>query len=347
MFVISAIQTFSFVLVGNLILEIKGMYFHYWAIFFTMSCLANMIGLNLSAGLNSMSTAYIVIPFILVPQLLFSGVMIPFDRLNNLYDNPEYVPVIGELMPSRWAYEAIAVHQFKGNRYSREFYSIDQIRSNAGYEAARIQHIELRLNDISWKLVEGQAPESFEKDLKLIRNELNMISQAGIVASFGPLDGFTLSGFNDAVYKTARDSLKRARKKYLMQDSIALSARDSLAEEMIDAWGGTEAYVRMKKDYTNKRLEEYLVYNTRNLMVEWNDRLVRKIAPVYQVPRSRIARAHLFAPEKRLGSLSIDTYWFNLAIIWLSALVFYLTLVYDLLGKFMNWNQIRKLRKGH
>jgi ABC-type multidrug transport system ATPase subunit len=347
MFVISAIQTFSFVLVGNLILEIKGMYFHYWAIFFTMSCLANMIGLNLSAGLNSMSTAYIVIPFILVPQLLFSGVMIPFDRLNNLYDNPEYVPVIGELMPSRWAYEAIAVHQFKGNRFSREFYSIDQIRSNAGYEAARIQHIELRLNDISWKLVEGQAPESFEKDLKLIRNELNMISQAGIVASFGPLDGFTLSGFNDAVYKTARDSLKRARKKYLMQDSIALSARDSLAEEMIDAWGGTEAYVRMKKDYTNKRLEEYLVYNTRNLMVEWNDRLVRKIAPVYQVPRSRIARAHLFAPEKRLGSLSIDTYWFNLAIIWLSALVFYLTLVYDLLGKFMNWNQIRKLRKGH
>ncbi|MCD4710751.1 MAG: ATP-binding cassette domain-containing protein, partial [Bacteroidales bacterium] len=103
LFLISAIQTLSFVLIGNMVLEIKGMLFHYWAIFFTVSCLANVIGLNISAGLNSVVTTYIVIPFIVVPQLLFSGVLIQFDRLNNLFDNPAYVPVIGEMMTSRWA----------------------------------------------------------------------------------------------------------------------------------------------------------------------------------------------------------------------------------------------------
>jgi len=110
LFLISAIQAFTFVIVGNSILEIKGMLFHYWAILFTVSCLANLIGLNISSGLNSVVTTYILIPFIVVPQLLFSGVLINFNRLNNLFYHPDFVPVIGEMMTSRWAYEAMAVH---------------------------------------------------------------------------------------------------------------------------------------------------------------------------------------------------------------------------------------------
>jgi hypothetical protein len=102
-----------------------------------------------------------------------------------------------------------------------------------------------------------------------------------------------------------------------------------------------------KENYTNKRLEELLVIKGRFKFIrEWDSHLVRNTAPVYQVPRSRIGRAHLFSPEKRVGPFSIDTYWFNLGVIWLSALVLYIFLLYDLLRKFVNWNQIRKLRKN-
>jgi len=167
-----------------------------------------------------------------------------------------------------------------------------------------------------------------------------------MVSSFGSPESFTLSGFNEAVYRTARDSLDRARQKFVMQRNIADSVRDKRALEMVEIWGGEDAYKHIKKVYTNERLEEYLVNNSRTFLVEWNDRLVRKIAPVYQVPRSRIARAHLFAPEKKVGPFSIDTYWFNFVIIWLLTLIFYLTLVYDLLRKIVSWNQIRKLRKN-
>jgi len=142
LFLISAIQTFLFVIVGNSILEIKGMLFHYWAILFTVSSLANMIGLNISSGLNSMATAYIVIPFIVIPQLMFGGALIKFDRLNSLFQSRSYVPVIGEMMTSRWAYEAMAVHQFKGNKFTREFFDIDQTRTNAIYQ---IDYISLWL----------------------------------------------------------------------------------------------------------------------------------------------------------------------------------------------------------
>jgi len=345
LFLISGIQTLSFVLVGNLILEIKGMLFHYWAIFFTVSCMANMIGLNISAGLNSMITGYIVIPFFIVPQLLFSGVMIPFDRLNNLHDNPEYVPIIGELMPSRWAYEAVAVHQFKGNKFTREFFDFDQAAINASYQGFRVQEIKQRLNEIWNKSTDGNVPESCEADLELIRNELDDLSKTGIVASFGSSEGLTRSGFNEA-YKTATDSLNVVRQVYIGLKREVDQIKDKHASSLVEAWGGKDAYVQMEEKYTNRKLEELLV-NNRQFIIEWNGHLVRKAAPVYQVPRSRIARAHLFSPVKRVGPFSIDTYWFNLGVIWLSGLALYFFLFYDLLRRFVNWNQIRKLRKSN
>ncbi len=346
LFLISAIQTLAFVLVGNFILEIKGMFFHYWAIFFTVSCLANVIGLNISAGLNSMITGYIVIPFIVVPQLLFSGVMIPFDRLNNLYENPEYVPIIGELMPSRWAYEAIAVHQFKGNRFNREFFNYDQDSHNAMYQASHLMEIEGRLNEIQFESSAGLVPEACEADLELIRNEWNDLSRMGIVTAFESPGVFTRKGFNGEVYAKAVDELTRARQFFIGQKKESDRLKDIRATSLVDEWGGKDAFKEMKREYTNERLEG-LLENNGQFLTEWKGHMIRKTTPIYQIPRSRIARAQLFSPVKRVGPFFIDTYWFNLGIIWLSALVLYIFLLYDLLRKFVNWNQIRKLRKNN
>jgi len=70
LFAISAIQTFLFVLVGNYLLEIRGMFFPHWVILFTTSCFANMLGLNVSSAFNSAVTIYILIPILLIPQLI-------------------------------------------------------------------------------------------------------------------------------------------------------------------------------------------------------------------------------------------------------------------------------------
>jgi hypothetical protein len=250
-------------------------------------------------------------------------------------------------MPSRWAYEAVAVHQFKGNRFTREFFEIDQDRANASYEAIRIQEIQNKLNDIGSKSSSGKVPESCEADLKLIQNELNDLSKMGMVASFGAPEGFTRSGFNETVYKTATDSLKRVSQVYSWMKREADQLRERRISTMVETWGGEDAYVQMKENYTNKRLEELLVLQGRFQFIrEWDSHLVRNTTPVYQVPRSRIGRAQLFSSEKKVGSFSIDTYWFNLGVIWLSVLVLYIFLIYDLLRNFVNWNQIRKLRKN-
>ncbi len=314
LFLISAIQAFTFVIVGNGILEIKGMLFHYWAILFTVSCMANMIGLNISSGLNSVVTTYILIPFIVVPQLLFSGVLINFDRLNSLLQNPAYVPVIGEMMTSRWAYEAIAVHQFKNNRFAREFYAIDQIRNNASYGIEHASMLQLRLNDAAFKKAKGMEN----------------------------LDSGT---FGEVIYRTTFDSLNKVMDHFRTIKNEADRQKEAISDGLIREWGGEEAFLQMKRDYTNERLEEILTNRREKGIVEWNNKLVRKMTPIYMEPLSGIGRAHFFAPVKRLGNRSIDTFWFNLIIIWLSAFVYYLALVFDLLRRFTTWNQIRKLRR--
>ncbi|HEY3429116.1 MAG TPA: ATP-binding cassette domain-containing protein, partial [Cyclobacteriaceae bacterium] len=78
MFAISAIQTFTFMLVGNFVLEIPLTETRYWLVLFSCSCFANMLGLNISSAFNSAVTIYILIPLLIIPQLLLSGVVINF-----------------------------------------------------------------------------------------------------------------------------------------------------------------------------------------------------------------------------------------------------------------------------
>ncbi len=343
LFFISAIQTLSFVLVGNAILEIKGMLFHFWAILFTVSCLGNVIGLNISSGFNSLVSANIIISFILVPQMLFSGVMIKFDRLNSFIQNPSYVPLIGEMMPSRWAYEAMAVHQVKGNRFSREFFEIEQVRQNSIYMIDYVDVLQQKLNDLNYAKQEGQDLRNYSDDLVLLRNELSDLASTNIVSSFGSIENLWPERFNEAVFKTVSDSLGQIQDHFRNRRMNADRHKDAKVNDLIRKWGGNESFVRMKKEYTNKRMEAML-YNRGQLFVEWNNRMVRKTTPIFMEPASRRGRAHFYAPVKKLGNLSLNTFWFNLIFIWITSLVFYMFLVFDLLRKFTNWNRIRKLR---
>ena len=134
MVIISAIQTISYILIGNLILGIDGMFLDYWLVLFSCSLFANMLGLNISSAFNSVVTIYILIPILLIPQLLLSGVIVKFDKLNPTLSSQTVVPIAGEMMASRWAFEALAVNQFKENAFERDYYFYDKAMSIANYK---------------------------------------------------------------------------------------------------------------------------------------------------------------------------------------------------------------------
>ncbi len=156
LFGLSAVQMLLYVLVGNWILEIKGMTFSYWLILFTTAITANMLGLNISAGMKSIVNIYILVPLILIPQLLLSGVTVKFDDLHKTITSKVYVPVIGDMMASRWAYEALAVEQAKNNRYDRNFYVYEQQKSEAQFRVSfLIPRLLLKLDECNRNLGVG------------------------------------------------------------------------------------------------------------------------------------------------------------------------------------------------
>ncbi|MDH4298381.1 MAG: ATP-binding cassette domain-containing protein, partial [Cyclobacteriaceae bacterium] len=176
LFMLSAIQTIAFVLVGNSILEIEGMFFRHWFILFSAACFANLLGLNISSGFNSAVTIYILIPLLLIPQLILSGVVVKFDKLNPVIGNSATVPVVGDLMASRWAFEAAMVTQFKDNLFEREFYLFDKIMANADYKRVYfIPEIETRLEYCARNSnASGQdVKDKVARNLRLIKRELS------------------------------------------------------------------------------------------------------------------------------------------------------------------------------
>jgi hypothetical protein len=136
------------------------------------------------------------------------------------------------------------------------------------------------------------------------------------------------------------------RDRFNAAKQYALLRRDRKSAELVRRWGGEEAYNLKKDEYTNTRLEE-LVTNRMQIekLIEWNHQFVRKMDPIHMEPLARSGRAHFYAPEKLLGSFAMDTYWFNFLVIWFSSGLLYLTLVFDLLRRFTNWQQVRRLRK--
>ncbi|HSH50308.1 MAG TPA: ATP-binding cassette domain-containing protein, partial [Bacteroidales bacterium] len=173
LFGLSAIQTFLFTIIGNVILEINGMLLPYRLILFSAACMGNLIGLNISSGLDSVIAIYILIPLILVPQLLLGGAMIHFDDLHKSISSEKYVPFVGNLMTTRWAYEALAVHQFKKNKFEKNFFDDEQIISRTDYKTSfLIPRLRNKLEFCMRRKDSAMDSSALIRDLKIISNEM-------------------------------------------------------------------------------------------------------------------------------------------------------------------------------
>ncbi|MFY0653989.1 MAG: ATP-binding cassette domain-containing protein [Cyclobacteriaceae bacterium] len=351
LFGLTAVQMLIFVLVGNLILEIKGMTFSYWLILFSAGCFANMVGLNISSGLNSIVTIYILIPLILVPQLLLGGAMIKFDELHVNIKREIGVPFVGNIMTSRWAYEALAVEQYKNNEYQKLFYDYDQQISINSFKASYlIPEIEEEL-DLALAAINDKDSVRAIPALRLLNNELRIMNRgneqddqnSGI--TFNRLNDLTFSNFDSSVYKQASSFLERNKKEFRKKMRQANKERDNKYNQVVDSIG-KDGLLALKQQFHNKALGTMVLKRDEiEKIFRGRARLIQKKDPIYKKPYSRLGRAHFYAPVKTVGTIDIDTFWFNIMAIWILSYLFYISLQYDLLKRALTaisrWNPKR------
>jgi ABC-type multidrug transport system ATPase subunit/uncharacterized tellurite resistance protein B-like protein len=336
MFVLSAVQTLTFVIIGNAVLGIKGMYIDYWLVLFTTSCFANMLGLNISSAFNSAVTIYILIPFLIIPQLLLAGVVVKFEKLNPVLAKQGGVPVVGELMASRWAYEALAVNQFKENKYEKNFYKFDKKISIASYKKDYWrQKVQAKVNKIDNGLKDGKPIKDFEADLKLLKSELTK-EQKFINMKCTAIDSLDTKLYNASVGRSVINYLEELKERYNKIDKKARSESDALTLNMKKKLD----IVALKDDYENESLTQ-LVKNANDLSgeksIEKDGRFIQTVDPVFADPtESKMGRAHFYAPTKNLFGKYVPTFWFNICVIWLMSIVLMVTLYYDVFKRVLD-----------
>jgi len=347
MFLLSAIQSISYVLVGNLILGIKGMTFSYWLALFSTSCFANMMGLNISSGFNSVITIYILIPFLLIPQLLLGGIIVKFDKLHRSLASYEYVPVIGDLMASRWAYEALVVEQFKNNAYEKIFYPTNEKISNVEY-GFRFLIPELKnvVTETQINISANKNTDATEQNLKLINNQIKYFrSNVPFVKTNLP-EELNKSFLNDNTLNEIKNWLDELRFFYSKQNDTAVDVRENIIGELARKLGGNEAAYNFKSRYNNISLTD-LATNKKETegIMRYKDKLIRKFKPVYMQPTSRAGRAQFYAPVKILGNKAFDTLTFNVIVLWIMSFVLYFTLYFDVIRKIIAYFETIRIRK--
>ncbi len=346
MFALSAIQTLTFVLIGNFILEIKGMNLSYWLVLFTTSCFANILGLNISASLNSVVTIYILIPFILVPQLLLSGTIVKFEKLHKSLASPYYVPVVGDIMTSRWAYEALTVNQFKNNKYQKYFFEIERQRSYAGFaKNYLISELQSKLNACETNMNNSDVYENLKSDLKTIRNEIKVFNTQIPQIKFNYTDSLTIEKISKQTLVMTNKYLETLKRFYSKKYDEANQQLDLKFEELLKTMSKDEI-VELKENYHNENLSDLVLNNAEIKKIkEYDNRLIQLSEPIYRYPESNFGRAHFYAPVKQIFNVKIDTFWFNIMIIWLTTIFFYFTLLFDSLKKAGNFIRSFKLFK--
>jgi ABC-type multidrug transport system ATPase subunit len=331
LFGLSAIQMITYILIGNSILEIRDMTLSYWIILFSTACFANMLGLNISDGLKSVVAIYIIVPFLLVPQILLTGVIVKFDKLHYSVAAHEYVPVAGDLMPSRWAYEALAVNQFRNNDYQKHFFDIDQAESNISYELYHlIPGILEKINDTENYLQSNPEDERIWKNYNIILNSLEDIRS---LPPQNP-DGLNSETIDIQLLDDIKNKLVNTQKILGRKRDMLIYKKDTMQSELIRTLGSSKALIRLRLDYDNESLAD-LVLNRNELhkIAESGTKLIRKMEPVYQLPSSRTGRAQFFSAIKVIGHYQIDTLWFNVIVLWLMTLILYLALQFGWLRK--------------
>jgi ABC-type multidrug transport system ATPase subunit len=340
MFFISAIQMLTFVLVGNTILEVQGMNLAFWLVLFSTSCFANVLGLNISATFNSAKVIYILIPILIIPQLLFSGVIVRFDRLYPALSSQSSVPALGNMMASRWAYEAMAVHQYRNNDFNKDFFKIEQEKKRYQWKKDYwIPALETKIEECRKAIVSGAHSDRLAYNVELIREELtkatevipNLQIEALNRLNIEQLDTALLSELNvqlDILFAYFRDNY---------------NAANAESDELTKSYNGSEEdkklFLARKDRYHNESLEDFVTNkNDVDKILEEDGQLVQKTNLVYITPvKKYFLGAHFYAPSKYFFGKQITTLSANILVLWTMTLIMCFVLFFDGMKKALDF----------
>jgi len=192
--VFALVQCVLFVLIGNYVLQIRGMFWLYLGIMLMTAMGGVSLGLLISSLVADPKTAANIVPLVLIPQIIMGGALIKYEDMNRnlafvytlshwFSEHPSTdqskkmeskleVPFVCQFIAMRWSYEEIILAQAKLNPLTRR-------QDRASDEIQRLAHEantpeqRKRLDDLKEVLallsgLEGRSAKEIGHYLKLV-----------------------------------------------------------------------------------------------------------------------------------------------------------------------------------
>jgi ABC transport system ATP-binding/permease protein len=268
--VFALIQCVLFIVIGNYILEIRGMFWIDLALMFITALGSLALGLLISSLVSDAKAAVNIMVWVLIPQILMSGALIKFEDMNrNLgfrhlmerwfaehsskeeskkMDSRLQVPLVCQFIPMRWSYEEMIVAQDKLNPLTRR-----QDRAQREIDALVAKHdtrpeATKRLKDLKEALavlsgLEAKAPDALDRYL----HEVDQV-----------LDG--KRPFGRAVFKDANGPVT-AETLYQNQKVSDLVSNAEMEQNDYRRGGKPNVFFGQQKRYFGLRVDVF-VFNT-------------------------------------------------------------------------------------
>jgi len=335
--IISAIQAFAFVLVGNGITEIKGMWFEYWLVLFSCWASANLLGLLISDSFKTVVTIYMLIPFLVIPQIILSGVIVKFEKLNPNISSPSNIPFYGELIVARWGYEALAVKQFMDNEYEKQFYEYDKIISFANFKKIYwYNDLKQRISKLEHGLESKNFDDDFKNDLLVLRTEISKEMEAVPLLEFNYLDRLIPERVTSDAIAAAKRYIEIINNSYKKIYIKNFDEKDLIVSGAMDK--DPEAFIKLKENHYSNSLEEFVTNEKEERrIIEYKGELIQKMDPIFKDPDHPFIKAHFYAPRKQVFGNFVDTYWVNVIFIWIWTIITYFALYLRLLKRVLDF----------
>lgn len=338
---ISAIQIALFIFIGNYIIDVRDMYMPYWVVLFSSAVFANLLGFIISDSLKKTVSIYILIPFLLIPQLILSGVFVRYDRFNPQVSSPALIPWYGELITARWAFEALAVNQYCNNLYQLPFLNLEQQKSRAVY--MKDYWASAMLNKLEKARLAG-----IEKDSSSMRDNLlffaDEFDRQAIMGNTSLKNHLVSHAINDSLINILKLKIDTLRIYYRIQFNNADMQLDELRNNLVHE-NGRENYLKLKDEFYNESLDRFVRNSNQMLdekIIEYDGRLIQKVDPIYQSSDNPYLFAHFLAPYKRFGDVQIPTLWANVGVVWVINLLLFVFLYFRILPRLLEFGEVIK-----
>jgi hypothetical protein len=289
---------------------------------------------------------------------LLSGVVVSFDKFNPKVGTPDGIPILGEMMTSRWAFEAFMVTQFKDNPVEKQFYKLDQKASIAEYKRVYyIPTLESRLsfvynNPIRWN--DNKESNPVKNSLDLLRSEIsNELTRIG-AERFPEVESLQIGKFDSTVNTKTEQFLKVLKEYYGIRANNAASEKDKVIQELTNTPERLATFNTRMLDYQNDAVTDMVENsNSATRIVEWKGKLIQKIFPIYfddHRPDSPLDfSANFYSPTKHFLGKIFDTLYFNIGVIWCFTLLLYIALYFRWLKRLVHSLELKRKyswRKG-